>query len=91
MSSASSSSSPTLRPVQPPSPTHEVIAVLESLHVPWAPESVQLPPPRTYEALVYYNTVAGKDDVVARIRDASIVVCTTCRLTAETLREAPHL
>lgn len=84
-----SSSEPTLVPSTGPSKGHEVIAVLESIHVPWE-DSLELPG-KTYEALVYCNTVAGKDDVVARIRDASIVVCTICKLSRETLKQAPYL
>ncbi|KAG6360808.1 hypothetical protein INS49_011875 [Diaporthe citri] len=78
----------TLAPKQPPSDRHEVIAVLESIHVPWEDFDSS---PRTNEALLYKNTIAGEDDIAARIRDASIVICTICRLTAETLRQAPYL
>lgn len=81
-------SEPNLTPKSLPSQSHEVIAVLESIHVPWEPIDLS---PRTYEALVYRNTVAGTDDVVARIKDASIVICTTCKLTGETLSQAPYL
>lgn len=92
------SSEPTLTPSRLPSDEHEVIAVLESIHVPWE-EPVDLgevgPPEarrkKTYEALVYRNTTVGVDDVVARIRDASVVVCAVCRLTRETLEKAPYL
>lgn len=90
-------SEPTLHPSRLPSDTHEVIAVLESIHVPWE-EPVDLGSAavgggkKTYEALVYRNTVAhAGDDVVARIRDASVVVCSTCRLTGEMLERAPYL
>lgn len=79
---------PILVPKDLPSEHHEVIVVLESIHVPWEPVDLS---PRTYEALVYHNTVAGADDVVARIKDASIVICTTCKLTGETLAQAPYL
>lgn len=81
-------SEPTLAPKQPPSDRHEVISVLESIHVPWEDFDTS---PRTNEVLLYKNTIAGQDDVAARVRDASIIVCTICRLTAETLRQAPHL
>lgn len=79
---------PTLTPKSLPSPSHEVIVVLESIHVPWEPIDLS---PRTYEALVYHNTVADTDDVVARIRNASIIICTTCKLTSEVLAQAPYL
>lgn len=82
------SAEPTLTPKQLPSDTHEVIAVLETIHVPWEPVDLS---PKTYEALVYFQTKADEDDVVARIKDASIVICTTCRLTGETLAMAPYL
>lgn len=81
-------SDPNLAPKQLPSDRHEVIAVLESIHVPWEDFDSS---PRTHEALLYKNTIAGEDDVAARVRDASIVICTICRLTAETLRQAPYL
>ncbi|ROW07393.1 hypothetical protein VMCG_03855 [Cytospora schulzeri] len=78
----------TLVPKQLPSDTHEVIAVLESIHVPWEDFDSS---PRTHEVLLYQNTNAKEDDVVARIKDASIVICTTCKLPAETLKQAPYL
>lgn len=81
-------SEPTLTPKQLPTPQHEVIAVLESIHVPWEEFDSN---PRTHEVLLYKNTNAGSDDVAARIRDASIVICTICRLSAETLKQAPYL
>lgn len=81
-------SEPTLSPKQLPSDRHEVIAVLESIHVPWEQFDSS---PRTNEVLLYKNTTPGEDDVAARIKDASIVVLTICRLTAETLRQAPYL
>lgn len=62
--------------------------MLETIHVPWEPVDLS---PKTYEALVYYKTKADEDDVVARIKSASIVICTTCRLTGETLGRAPFL
>lgn len=79
---------PILAPKQLPSERHEVIAVLESIHVPWEDFDSS---PRTNEVLLYKNTIAGEDDIAARIRDASIVICTICRLTAETLKQAPSL
>ncbi|KAI3401148.1 hypothetical protein diail_294 [Diaporthe ilicicola] len=81
-------SEPTLTPQRLPSDGHEVIAVLESIHVPWEDFDSS---PGTHEVLLYNNTIAGEDDVAARIRDASIVICTICRLTAETLKQAPYL
>lgn len=78
----------TLSPKRLPSDGHEVIAVLESIHVPWEDFDSS---PRTNEVLLYRNTVAGEDDIAARVRDASVVICTICRLTAETLRQAPYL
>ncbi|CAN8105105.1 unnamed protein product [Discula destructiva] len=84
----SSSSEPTLTPKALPSEAHEVIVVLETIHVPWEPVDLS---PKTYEALVYHNTVADRDDVAARIKNASIVVCTICKLSAATLSQAPFL
>ncbi|KUI72009.1 Glycerate dehydrogenase [Cytospora mali] len=78
----------TLVPKQPPSDIHEVIVVLESIHVPWEDFDSS---PKTHEVLLYKNTNAKEDDVVARIRDASIVICTICNLPAETLKHAPYL
>ncbi|KAF3763043.1 glycerate dehydrogenase, partial [Cryphonectria parasitica EP155] len=76
---------------QLPTATHEVIAVLETIHVPWDETTIDLGRNKTYEALVYRNTHADKDDVVGRIREASIVVGTICRLTGEVLSQAPYL
>lgn len=81
-------SEPTLVPRQLPSDRHEVIAVLESIHVPWEEFDSS---PRTHEVLLYKNTDAGEDDVAARVKDASIVICTIGKLTAETLKQAPYL
>ncbi|KAL1873885.1 hypothetical protein Daus18300_003757 [Diaporthe australafricana] len=81
-------SEPTLVPRQLPSDRHEVIAVLESIHVPWEEFDSS---PKTHEVLLYKNTDAGEDDVAARVKDASIVICTICKLTAETLKQAPYL
>lgn len=81
-------SEPVLRPKQPPSDTHEVIVVTESLHVGW--EDVDFTS-KTHEALVYHNTIPGKDDIAARIKDASIIVCTICRLSGDDLAKAPYL
>ncbi|KUI61688.1 Glycerate dehydrogenase [Cytospora mali] len=79
----------TLHPKQLPSDTHEVIVVLESIHVPWEDFDSS---PKTHEILLYKNTNAKEeDDVIARIRDASIVICTICNLPAETLKHAPYL
>lgn len=77
-----------LTPKNLPSDSHEVIVVLESIHVPWEPPDLS---PRTYEALVYRNTSADTDDVAARIKNASVVICSVCRLTGETLSQAPYL
>lgn len=80
---------PVLEPKQLPSATHEVIVVTETLHVGW--EDVSFQGGITHEALVYHNTVPGRDDVAARIRQASIVVCTVCPLRGEDLAQAPYL
>lgn len=81
---------PTQHPMQPPSPTHEVIVVLENIMVPWV-EPVNVGPGKTYETLVYRNTVHGRDDVAARVREASVVVAVSVRLDEETLRGANYL
>lgn len=82
------STEPVLEPKQLPSDTHEVIVVTESLHVGW--EDVSFPS-KTHEALVYHNTIAGQDDIAARIKNASIIVCTVCKLSGEDLAKAPYL
>lgn len=79
---------PLLIAKQLPSDTHEVIVVLESIHVPW--EDIDLSP-KTHETLVYRNSVVGKDNIAARIKDASIIVCTIGKLPGEILAQAPHL
>ncbi|PSR84371.1 D-isomer specific 2-hydroxyacid dehydrogenase [Coniella lustricola] len=90
-------SEPTLHPKALPTATHEVIVVLETIHVPWDPahfpddNSLLSDSGKTHEALVYRNTRAGVDDVAARIREASVVVGTVCPLTAEILKGATYL
>lgn len=79
---------PVLEPKQLPSDTHEVIVVTESLHVGWEDISFSF---KTHEALVYHNTIAGQDDIAARIQNASIIVCTICKLSGEDLAKAPYL
>ncbi|POS71730.1 glycerate dehydrogenase [Diaporthe helianthi] len=81
-------SEPTLAPKQLPSAGHEVIAVLESIHVPWEEFDST---PSTHEVLLYKYSNPDDDDVAARVRDASMVISSICRLTAETLRQAPYL
>jgi len=76
-----------LTPQQPPSDSHAVIVVLESAQL---PVPLLDTAPLTHETLVYRRTT-GRDDVAARIKDASVVVITICPLTADTIAQAPHL
>lgn len=84
----SMSTEPLLQPKQLPSDTHEVIVVTESVHVGWEDISFAF---KTHEALVYQNTIPGQDDIAARIKNASIIVCTICKLSGEDLAQAPYL
>lgn len=76
-----------LVPKQLPSESHEVIAVLESIHIPYGEYDTS---PKTHEVLLYEYTSAT-DDIVGRIKNASIAVLTTVHLTAERLSQAPFL
>ncbi|KAJ9148603.1 Glycerate dehydrogenase [Pleurostoma richardsiae] len=76
-----------LRPKKLPDETHEVIVVLEAIHVAMPEVDTS---PRTHEVLSYPRT-SPADDVAARVRDASIVIVTTCAINAKTLGEAPYL
>lgn len=75
-----------LVPKKLPDDTHEVIVVLETIHVP-TPEFDTSS--KTHEVLKYKYT--GPKDVAARIKNASIVFVTTCTLGADNLGEAPYL
>lgn len=85
------STEPVLHPKQPPSDTHEVVVVTETLYVGWEDDALAGFASKTHETLVYRNTVPGRDDVAARIRGASIIVCTVCPLRGEVLAQAPYL
>lgn len=75
-----------LVPKRLPDDTHEVIVVLETIHVPMPEVDTGC---KTHEVLLYKYT--GPKDVAARIKNASIVFVTTCTLSAESLGEAPYL
>jgi lactate dehydrogenase-like 2-hydroxyacid dehydrogenase len=62
---------------------HEIIA-LEGLHIP-IPE-FNLPEPHTSNLTVHYNTFPA--DLHDRIKDATVIITTTVKLTAETLSPA---
>ncbi|KAI0466949.1 D-isomer specific 2-hydroxyacid dehydrogenase [Xylaria cf. heliscus] len=74
-------------PKQLPSPTHEVIVVLEEVHL--AVDHVDTTP-RSHE-IISYHRIAKADEIRCRIQRASIVIATQAFITAESLGEAPYL
>ena len=76
-----------LVPKKLPDEGHAVVVTLESSQIPMPEIDTS---PLTHETLVYRYTNA-KDDIAARIKDASIVVTTICPLRADTIRKAPYL
>ncbi|RYC61551.1 hypothetical protein CHU98_g4672 [Xylaria longipes] len=74
-------------PKQLPSPTHEVIVVLEEVHL--AVDHVDTTP-RSHE-IISYHRIAKSDEIRCRIQCASIVIATQAFITAESLGEAPYL
>ncbi|GAW15113.1 hypothetical protein ANO14919_045220 [Xylariales sp. No.14919] len=74
-------------PQQLPSPTHEVIVVLEKVH--FAIDHVDTAS-RSHEIISYY-CVSKADEIRRRIQCASVVIATQAFITAESLGEAPHL
>ncbi|KAI1300900.1 D-isomer specific 2-hydroxyacid dehydrogenase [Xylaria venustula] len=74
-------------PKQLPSPTHEVIVVLEEVH--FAVDHVDTAP-QSHE-IVSYHHISKADEVRCRIQCASIVIATQAFITAESLGEAPYL
>ncbi|KAI0906732.1 D-isomer specific 2-hydroxyacid dehydrogenase [Ustulina deusta] len=74
-------------PKQLPSPTHEVIVVLEEVHL--AVDHVDTTP-RSHE-IISYHRIAEAEEIRCRIQCASIVIATQAFITAESLGKAPHL
>ncbi|KAI0484982.1 hypothetical protein GGR56DRAFT_669483 [Xylariaceae sp. FL0804] len=74
-------------PKQLPSSTHEVIVVLQSLHLPL--DGIDTTP-RTHE-LIAYSNVDAYDEVRERIQCASIVVAIQSHINRHTLGRAPYL
>ncbi|KAI1746989.1 D-isomer specific 2-hydroxyacid dehydrogenase [Xylaria castorea] len=74
-------------PKQFPSPTHEVIVVLEEVHL--AVDHINTTP-RSHE-IISYHRIAKADEIRCRIQCASIVIATQAAITAESLGEAPYL
>ncbi|KAI0483108.1 D-isomer specific 2-hydroxyacid dehydrogenase [Xylariaceae sp. FL0804] len=75
------------RPGQLPSSTHEVVVLLEAVHLP--PGDLDTSP-RTHE-LIVYQSINRPDEIRERIQCASIVIAPQAHINAETLGEAPHL
>ncbi|KAI1809563.1 D-isomer specific 2-hydroxyacid dehydrogenase [Poronia punctata] len=74
-------------PKQLPSPTHQVIVVLEAVHLPITDIDTT---PQTHE-LISYHKVHLLDEIRDRIQCASIVVTAQALITAESLGDAPYL
>ena len=77
----------TQRPDRLPDSDHEVIVVLETIHLS-TPEFDTAP--KSHEVISYkYQT--GQDDVASKLQCASIVLTTTCPINAQTLGDAPFM
>ncbi|KAI0535556.1 D-isomer specific 2-hydroxyacid dehydrogenase [Xylaria digitata] len=74
-------------PEQLPSSTHEVIVVLEEVHL--AVDHVDTAPKSN--EIISYHRIAKADEIRYRIQCASIVIATQAFITAESLGEAPYL
>lgn len=85
---ASSSGEPIRQPQRPASADHEVIVLLEGVHLTF--EDIDTAPLKTHEMITYHRVTAPAE-VRERIQCASIVIATQCRINAESLGEAPHL
>ena len=74
-------------PKELPSATHEVVVVLEAVHLPIDDIDTA---PRSHE-LISYHRASKADEVRERIQSASIVVAAQAKITAESLGDAPYL
>ncbi|KAI1827656.1 D-isomer specific 2-hydroxyacid dehydrogenase [Xylaria intraflava] len=74
-------------PKQLPSSTHEVIVVLEEVHLVVDRFDTS---PRSHEVISYYR-IAEAEEIRRRIQCASIVITAQAFITAESLGEAPYL
>ncbi|ETS74446.1 hypothetical protein PFICI_14312 [Pestalotiopsis fici W106-1] len=81
------SEEPIRRPQQLPSANHEVIVLLEGVHLTF--EDIDTAP-KSHE-LISYHRITAPDQVRERIQCASIVIATQCRINADSLGEAPYL
>ncbi|KAI0399285.1 D-isomer specific 2-hydroxyacid dehydrogenase [Xylaria palmicola] len=70
-----------------PSPTHEVIVVLEEVHL--AVDQIDTSP--LSHEIISYHRIAEADEIRRRIQCASIVIATQAFITAKSLGEAPYL
>ncbi|KAI1262909.1 D-isomer specific 2-hydroxyacid dehydrogenase [Xylariaceae sp. FL1019] len=75
-------------PQQYPSPTHDVVVVLEEIHLSIGNDLDT--GPRSHE-IISYHRVAKPNDIRERIQCASVVVATQCFINSESLGEAPYL
>ncbi|KAI0193453.1 D-isomer specific 2-hydroxyacid dehydrogenase [Astrocystis sublimbata] len=74
-------------PKQLPSPSHEVIVVLEEVHLPVSQVDTS---PRTHE-IISYRSISRPDEIRARVQCASILIATQAFITADSLGDAPYL
>ncbi|KAK9413613.1 putative D-isomer specific 2-hydroxyacid dehydrogenase NAD-binding domain-containing protein [Seiridium unicorne] len=70
-----------------PSLTHEVVVLLEGVHM--TIEHVDTAP-HSHE-LISYHRITKADEIRERIQCASIIIATQCLITADSLGDAPHL
>ncbi|KAF3015108.1 hypothetical protein E8E14_012724 [Neopestalotiopsis sp. 37M] len=82
------SGEPIRQPQRPALADHEVIVLLEGVHLTF--EDIDTAPLKTHEMITYHRVTAPAE-VRERIQCASIVIATQCRINAESLGEAPHL
>lgn len=70
---------------------HEIVA-LEKQHQPLPPTGFSFPPPTTY-TLTAYDSTSSRNELHARIHNATIIIVTTVKIDAQTLHPAitPHL
>ncbi|KAI1120150.1 D-isomer specific 2-hydroxyacid dehydrogenase [Nemania abortiva] len=80
---------PVKLPVDHPSSTHDVIVVLEEVHLSIDHGDIDMGS-RSYE-LISYHRIAKPEEIRCRIQCASIVIATQAFINNESLGEAPYL
>ncbi|KAK6199746.1 poly(A)-specific ribonuclease [Pestalotiopsis sp. IQ-011] len=81
------STEPILRPARLPSAAHDVVVLLEGVHITFDDIDTA---PRSHELITYHRVTAAAD-IRERVQCASIVIAPQCHINAESLGEAPYL